>query len=99
MYYIQGAWGDENSFAVLYVSLCYGPYTLFIKQQFFTFITFNPQMARYRYEMYVNLNFIYEVKNFIKHLGLHEDFPVLIADSEERESLNITTFRLYPYFS
>ena len=56
-------------------------------------------MARYRYEMYVNLNFIYEVKNFIKHVGLQEDFPVLIADSEERESLNITTFRLYPYFS
>ena len=26
--YIQGALGDENIFAVLYVSLCYGPYTL-----------------------------------------------------------------------
>jgi len=26
--YIQGTWGDENIFAVLYVSLCYGPYTL-----------------------------------------------------------------------
>ena len=24
----QGALGDENIFAVLYVSLCYGPYTL-----------------------------------------------------------------------
>ena len=28
LYYIQGAWGDENILAVLYVSLCYGPYTL-----------------------------------------------------------------------
>jgi len=27
-YYIYGPWGDENIFAVLYVSLCYGPYTL-----------------------------------------------------------------------
>ena len=27
LYYIQGAWGDKNIFAVLYVSLCYGPYT------------------------------------------------------------------------
>ena len=28
LYYIQGALGDENILAVLYVSLCYGPYTL-----------------------------------------------------------------------
>jgi len=28
LYYIQGALGDENIFAVLYVSLCYGPYIL-----------------------------------------------------------------------
>jgi len=27
-YYIHGPWGDANIFAVLYVSLCYGPYTL-----------------------------------------------------------------------
>ena len=27
-YYIHGPLGDENIFAVLYVSLCYGPYTL-----------------------------------------------------------------------
>ena len=27
-YYIYGPLGDENIFAVLYVSLCYGPYTL-----------------------------------------------------------------------
>ena len=27
LYYIQGALGDENIFAVLYVSICYGPYT------------------------------------------------------------------------
>jgi len=36
VYYIHGPWGDENIFAVLYVSLCYGPYTFFaVKQQFF----------------------------------------------------------------
>jgi len=36
LYYIQGAWGDENIFAVLYVSLCYGPSLhIVIKQQFF----------------------------------------------------------------
>ena len=28
LYYIQGALGDENIFPVLYVSICYGPYTL-----------------------------------------------------------------------
>jgi len=28
MYYIQGALSDEIIFAVLYVSLYYGPYTL-----------------------------------------------------------------------
>ena len=28
VYYIRGPCGDENIFAVLYVSLCYGPYTL-----------------------------------------------------------------------
>ena len=27
-YYIHGPLGDETIFAVLYVSLCYGPYTL-----------------------------------------------------------------------
>ena len=27
-YYIHGPLGDESIFAVLYVSLCYGPYTL-----------------------------------------------------------------------
>jgi len=27
-YYIHGPLGDENIFAVLYASLCYGPYTL-----------------------------------------------------------------------
>ena len=27
-YYIHGPLGDENIVAVLYVSLCYGPYTL-----------------------------------------------------------------------
>ena len=27
-YYIHGPLGDENIFAVLYLSLCYGPYTL-----------------------------------------------------------------------
>jgi len=30
LYYIQGALGDGDIFAVLYVSLCYGPYTLYI---------------------------------------------------------------------
>jgi len=30
--------GDENIFAVLYVSLCYGPYTLLKNNSFFTFI-------------------------------------------------------------
>jgi len=27
-YYVHGPSGDENIFAVFYVSLCYGPYTL-----------------------------------------------------------------------
>jgi len=27
-YYIHDLLGDENIFAVLYMSLCYGPYTL-----------------------------------------------------------------------
>jgi len=27
-YYIHGPLGNEDIFAVLYVSLCYGPYTL-----------------------------------------------------------------------
>ena len=38
-YYIHGPWGDENNFAVLYVLLCYGPYTLV----FFTFISSSKQ--------------------------------------------------------
>jgi len=28
MYYIKGPLGDEYIFAVLYVTLCYGPYIL-----------------------------------------------------------------------
>ena len=39
LYYIQGALGDENIFAVLYVSLCYGPYHCYKTTVFYTFIT------------------------------------------------------------
>ena len=39
LYYIQGALGDENIFAVLYVSLCYGPYTLLWNNSFFYIYT------------------------------------------------------------
>ena len=36
-YYIHGPLGDENIFAVLYVSLCYGPYTL-LQNNFYSFL-------------------------------------------------------------
>jgi len=32
---MQGALGDKNIVAVLYVSLCYGPYTLLYNNSFF----------------------------------------------------------------
>ena len=37
-YYIHGPLGDENIFAVLYVSLCYGPYNCYKTTVFITFI-------------------------------------------------------------
>jgi len=45
--------------------------------------------------MYLNWYAIYHAKNFVKHFGLQVNFPVIIADNEDRESLQIAIL-LYP---
>jgi len=46
--------------------------------------------------MYLNWYVIYHAKNASKHFGLQVNFPVIIADNEDRVSLKLL-FLLYPY--